>query len=284
MKPSAFVDMQRLRLRRMQALATGLLVIMALIYVGSGLLVPAWPAAGYVRAFSEAAVVGACADWFAVTALFRRPFGLPIPHTAIIPRAKDRIGEALGRFIVANFLDPRSLDAKLRELEFAAWGGGWLRRPENARTVAIRAVQLGPELSRALTGGALEALAGAAALAAAKAVPAAPTAAAMLTALWNDGRVQPLIARAAALLADYLRQNQDVILEKVQGQSWRWMPSFVDRAIARRITGGVLQMLSDVQDAEHPWRVALGQAGDDWTGGLAIDPGLRARGEAGDGP
>ena len=106
----------------MQALATGLLLVMAALYVASSLALSAWPALGYVRAFAEAAVVGACADWFAVTALFRRPFGLPIPHTAIIPRAKDRIGEALGRFIVENFLSPRVLDAKLRQLELARLG------------------------------------------------------------------------------------------------------------------------------------------------------------------
>ncbi|MBE7220142.1 MAG: DUF445 family protein, partial [Caulobacteraceae bacterium] len=152
----------------MRAWATGLLLLMAALFVGASLLQPRVPALAWVRAFAEAALVGACADWFAVTALFRRPLGLPIPHTAIIPRAKDRIGEALGRFIVENFLSPRSLDARLRSAELAAWGGRWLRRPDRAQAVAQRVVALGPALAGGLPGGALEALAGAAALAAAR--------------------------------------------------------------------------------------------------------------------
>ncbi|HZZ90537.1 MAG TPA: DUF445 family protein, partial [Caulobacteraceae bacterium] len=101
------------RLFRMRLAATGLLIGMAALYAATGF----WPAPvplwlGYVRSFAEAATVGACADWFAVTALFRRPFGLPIPHTGIIPRNKDRIGEALGAFIADNFLTAEVLEAR----------------------------------------------------------------------------------------------------------------------------------------------------------------------------
>ena len=267
----------------MRALATGLLVAMAALFVTTSLLALRWPALGpalgYVRAFAEAAMVGACADWFAVTALFRRPLGLPIPHTAIIPRAKDRIGAALGRFIVDNFLSPRGLDAKLTKLELAAWGGRWLRRPDRTDTVAERLVAMAPGLARGLPGGTLEELVGAAALAAARATPAAPTASALLAAVWNEGRSQPLVERGAALLAGYLEAHQDIILEKVQSQSWRWLPNFVDRAIARKITAGLLQLLTDVQDAEHPWREALGAAVERWITRLAADPELRAQGE-----
>src|SRR5580700_1721679 len=109
------------RLRRMQLAATGLLAAMAGLYA----LTTAWPHQplwlAYVRAFSEAAVVGACADWFAVTALFRRPFGLPIPHTAIIPRNKDRIGRGMGRFIAENFLAPHVLEERLEQVDAARW-------------------------------------------------------------------------------------------------------------------------------------------------------------------
>ena len=225
-------------------------------------------------------MVGACADAFAVSALFRRPLGLPIPHTAIVPRAKDRIGEALGRFIVENFLSPRVLDAKLRELELAAWGGGWLRRPQNARAVADRVLKIGPELVRAAPPGALEAMAGGAALGAARMTPAAPTASAILAALWDEGRAQPLIERAAAGLADYLGRRQEVVLETVQARSWRWLPGFVDRAIARKLTDGLLQLLEEVQAPDHPWRVKLGEEVERLVARLADDPELRASGEA----
>jgi uncharacterized membrane-anchored protein YjiN (DUF445 family) len=264
----------------MQWVATGLLAVMAVVFVATSLLLSRWPALGYVRAFAEAAMVGACADWFAVTALFRRPFGLPIPHTAIIPRNKDRIGDALGRFIVENFLSPRVLDAKLKQLELAAWGGAWLQNPRNARMVAGRISAWAPQLMRALPAGGLEDLAGSAALAAAKSVPAAPAASVLLTAIWNEGRLEPLVERAAELLANHLSDNQEVILEAVQGQSWRWMPSFVDRAIARKITAGLVQLLGDVQQPEHPWRVELGAAVERLAARLATDPDMLRQGEA----
>ena len=268
------------RLRRMQALATGLLVLMAVVFVGAGLLERRWAVAGYVRAFAEAAMVGGCADWFAVTALFRRPLGLPIPHTAIIPRSKDRIGAALGRFIVENFLNPAVVGARLRRLELAAWGGDWLRQPQNARAVASRLVRVAPELLRALPAEAMEDIAGSLAMAAARAVPAAPTASALLSALWDGGRAQPLVERGAELLAGYLEAHQEVILAKVQGQSWRWLPGWVDKAITRKITAGLLQLLTDVRQPDHPWRAKLGGAVETLIARLASDPELRRQGEA----
>src|ERR1700722_3176426 len=129
---SAVEDRAKSRLRLMRLAATGLLAAMAATYVVTGFWVRGEPWLAYVRAFAEAATVGACADWFAVTALFRRPFGLPIPHTGIIPRNKDRIGEALGAFIADNFLTAEVLEAKLDQLEVARWGAAWLREPRNA--------------------------------------------------------------------------------------------------------------------------------------------------------
>ena len=263
----------------MQAAATGLLALMAGLYVVAEMLARRYLAAGYLRAFAEAAVVGGCADWFAVTALFRRPLGLPIPHTGLIPRSKARIGAALGRFIVENFLDPRVLDARLKALELATWGGRWLQAPANARTVAAHLVRLIPKFARALPEQALEDLAAAVARPLARAVPAAPTAAVVLSAVWDRGRAQPLIDRGAELLADYLASHQEVILEKVQGQSWRWLPDFVDRAVARRITLGLVQLLTDVRDPEHPWRGRLHEAVLRLVDRLANDSEARRQGE-----
>src|SRR5688500_18614571 len=97
---------------RTRQLATGLLITMLAVLVLANVLLYVHPVIGYVRAFAEAAVVGALADWFAVTALFRQPLGLPIPHTAIVPRNKERIGEALGRFVEHNFASPEVVSAK----------------------------------------------------------------------------------------------------------------------------------------------------------------------------
>lgn len=268
------------RLRRMRGVATGLLGAMALVFVAASLLAHRWPAFGYIRAFAEAAVVGACADWFAVTALFRRPLALPIPHTGVIPRNKDRIGQALGRFIADNFLTVRVLDQKLRQLELAAWGAGWLRDPANARALSRRLTALAPDILAAVSRAASHEVLGSAVLAAGRAAPAAPIASTLLSAAWNEGRGQALIDRGAALLGDYLSEHQEVILEQVQAQSAEWLPTWVDKIIARKITAGLIQLLTDVRDPDHPWRVKIAAVVEHFIDRLAHDPELRERVEA----
>ena len=124
-------------LRRMKRLATGLLLVATVIFllarwweVNDG---PAW--IGYLRATAEAGMVGALADWFAVTALFRHPLGLPIPHTAIIPTKKDVLGDSLGDFVGENFLSEHVVRDKLRRVEVSARLGGWVSQPANADRV-----------------------------------------------------------------------------------------------------------------------------------------------------
>src|SRR5262249_61090819 len=101
----------------MRAIALLLLVLMTGIFVATSVAQARWPWLAYLRAFAEAGMIGACADWFAVVALFRRPFGLPIPHTGIVPNNKDRIGIALGRFLTKNFLNPRVGGEQLPQLD-----------------------------------------------------------------------------------------------------------------------------------------------------------------------
>jgi uncharacterized membrane-anchored protein YjiN (DUF445 family) len=91
---------------------------------------------GYVRAAAEAGMVGALADWFAVTALFKHPLGIPIPHTAIIKRKKDQLGEGLGIFVRENFMSPEVVETKLRDAEVAGRLGKWLSEPPHAERVA----------------------------------------------------------------------------------------------------------------------------------------------------
>src|SRR5262249_15293076 len=110
-------DARRADLRRMRTIATLLLVLMTVIFVATAAARVDWPWLAYVRAFAEAGMVGACADWFAVVALFRHPLGIPIPHTAIIPSNKERIGPALGRFITNNFLDVKVAHDRLAQVD-----------------------------------------------------------------------------------------------------------------------------------------------------------------------
>jgi uncharacterized membrane-anchored protein YjiN (DUF445 family) len=132
-------EAKQLQLDRMKRRATGLLVLMGLVFVAAWLLEPGHPWLGYVRATAEAGMVGGVADWFAITALFRRPLNLPIPHTAIIPQRKDRIGRSLGNFVQNNFLSPEVLGAKLRAATMSRRAAEWLRDPEHARTVVRQA-------------------------------------------------------------------------------------------------------------------------------------------------
>src|SRR6478672_10507811 len=126
---------QAQRLATMKRIALGLLALAALLYAVATALQPRHPAFGYVAAFAEAAMVGAIADWFAVVALFRHPLGLPVPHTAIIPSNKNRIGENLATFICANFLSTEQVLAKLAQFDPAARLAAWLAEPRHAESL-----------------------------------------------------------------------------------------------------------------------------------------------------
>src|SRR5581483_10472060 len=136
--------------RGMRILATGMLVAMAALFFLANHLDETHPAWAYVKAFSEAAEVGGLADWFAVTALFRHPLGLPIPHTAILPRSKDRIGAGLGDFVERNFLAPEIIAERLRSLALSRRFARWLAAPENARLAANQLAGALPYVVRSL--------------------------------------------------------------------------------------------------------------------------------------
>ena len=135
----ADAEAKQLQLDRMKRRATGLLVVMSAVFLVTLILEPQHPWLGYVRATAEAAMVGGLADWFAITALFRHPLNIPIPHTAIIPNRKDRIGRTLGNFVQHNFLSPEVLGPRLLALQPSRRAAEWLRRPEHARSLSTHA-------------------------------------------------------------------------------------------------------------------------------------------------
>lgn len=135
-----------LALRRAKRRATTVLLASIALLIVARMLTGRWPAAAYVAALAEAATIGALADWYAVVALFRRPLGLPLPHTAIIPRNRDRIGEAIGAFIQNNFLEAQVVDRHLKDVDFVENARGWLCKPENAAMIARRLVEFAPAL------------------------------------------------------------------------------------------------------------------------------------------
>jgi uncharacterized membrane-anchored protein YjiN (DUF445 family) len=262
----------------MRALATGLLGLMTAVFVATRFAPRSWSFAPYVGAFAEAGMVGACADWFAVTALFRRPLGLPIPHTAILPRNKTRIGEALGDFIANNFLDPRLLDQRLVAWRPARRLGEWLGDPAHVEIVAKGVAAVAPNILR--SSGALGELAAEAARRLARAGPLAPLASKVLAYLWGEGGGRGLVDRILGRSGDYLLAHPSLIQDGVAARGWRWLPKWIDRMVAERLTTGVVAALKDLRDSANPARIALEAEVDRFIERLAEDPEFLAKGEA----
>jgi uncharacterized membrane-anchored protein YjiN (DUF445 family) len=272
-------DAERRRdLRRMRILATGLLALMTAVFVATRWAPAQWTWTGYVAAFAEAGMVGACADWFAVTALFRRPLGLPIPHTGIIPRNKDRIGEALGDFIAGNFLTPGVLDRRLKRAEPARRLADWLAAGDHIDILATRVADLLPDMFGSSEQ--LDALLAEIARRAGSSRPLAPLASRILGWLWREPAVQRLFNRAVETLAGYMAEHEDFIQAQVAGAAWRWLPKWLDRMLAEKFTGGLVGAVQGLGDPNHPWRADLGQAVEDFITRLAEDPDYLAKGEA----
>src|SRR5437764_6912997 len=136
-------------LRRIKALAALVLAGMLGLFVTAKALLPIHPAFGFVAAFAEAATIGGLADWYAVVALFRRPLGLPIPHTAIIQSNQHRIADKLGEFIEVHFLEAGPVEAKLRQIDFGSFIADWLRDRKRSEDLARFALRLLPEAGTA---------------------------------------------------------------------------------------------------------------------------------------
>jgi uncharacterized membrane-anchored protein YjiN (DUF445 family) len=262
----------------MRRLAGALLGLMTAIYLAGRLAPRTWAPAPYLAAFGEAGMVGAIADWFAVTALFRRPLGLPIPHTAIIPRNKDRIGAALGRFISQNFLEPRLLDRRLMDLQPAKRIAAWLSDARTRDIMSRRIAELAPELVRA--GPALADLAAEGVRRLAHAGPLAPMAARVLDYLWRETATPELIDRAIVALGAFAANNPSLFEAAVEARTWSWLPKWVDRAVAERLRTGLLATLQEMRSPEHPLRSALDAQVQTLISRLATDPDYLAQGEA----
>jgi uncharacterized membrane-anchored protein YjiN (DUF445 family) len=270
----------RLRdLRRMRVLATGLLVLMFAIFVATSYGQQQWPWLAYPRAFAEAGMIGACADWFAVVALFRHPFGIPIPHTAIVPRSKERIGIAIGRFTASNFLSPRVLAERIREVDLAGWIARWLSKPDNARNAAQRVAAVLHQLLRSMPRKDVNAVLTRATRYGIAAVPLAPLASRVLKLLWAHGEMQTVVEKAIDYGHAALARNRETIKLKVSQRSSRLIPKWIDAIVADKIVAGVTQILEEMREPNHPWRVELATAVERWIAELATDPEMRTRGE-----
>src|SRR5678816_3473229 len=205
----------------MRTLATGLLVFMLLVFLATSMAQPHWPWLAYPRAFAEAGMIGACADWFAVVALFRHPLGIPIPHTAIVPQSKQRIAVALGRFIANNFLSPRVVGDRIRDVDIAGWTAQWIERPTHARSAAQRTVSAVHQALQATPSAEINAFLTRRTRQGIAAVPAAPLASRVLALLWAHGNAQALVERLITSASVALANNKETIRKKVSQRSYR---------------------------------------------------------------
>jgi uncharacterized membrane-anchored protein YjiN (DUF445 family) len=271
---------RRAELRRMRAIATMLLVLMAAIYLAMRRAPPNWAWAPYLGAFAEAGMVGACADWFAVVALFRRPLGLPIPHTAVVPENKRRIGAAMGRFITNNFLSPRVAIARLASVDFVGLAARWLEDERNARAVASAVGRAIPYALDLVPKAEIDEWVAFAARRGIEAVPAAPLASRGLSILWARGAGQTLLDQALDFLETTLDQHKATIVRHVSQRTWRWIPKWVDDMIAAKVVNGLAGTLKEMRDPDHPWREQANALVEKLIDKLAHDPEMRAQGEA----
>jgi len=266
-------------LKRMHLLATGLLVLMTGVFAVTTALAARWPYLVYPRAFAEAAMVGACADWFAVVALFRHPFGIPVPHTAIVPRHKKRIGDALGQFISVNFLAPDEVAAKLEKIDATSWISSWLKEPENTRMAARRLQGLLPPLLEFVREEQIQTFSRGVIRNGIDSIAAAPLAARVLSVSIKHGYHDTVFDEAIETARMFLRDHRERIRQTVAKRSLSWLPNWVDGKLADAFVAGLLDSLAAARASDDPLRLQYQAALNRLVVRLAEDPELFDQGE-----
>jgi uncharacterized membrane-anchored protein YjiN (DUF445 family) len=243
------------RLARMRLTATALLAAMALLYATTRLWLPGNTWLGLVNAFAEAGMIGALADWFAVTALFRRPLGLPIPHTAIVPAKKNEIGRALAAFIREHFLVRSAVERRLADIDLAERLGEWLGRPDNARRVAHDASLGLIWLLDAADGQKLRGMLDAALRSSVAGLPLRAGFGVVVEVLAAGPHAEAFVDHLVAIGQQQLLENRDRIRERIRERSPWWLPRFVDEAIYDQLVAELERILVDIAtNPRHPAR------------------------------
>ena len=269
------------RLDAMKRRATALLGLAGAVFIAAYLLEPSYPWLGYVRATAEASLVGGLADWFAVTALFKHPLGLPIPHTAIVATRKERIGRVLGTFVTNHFLSRDVIAANLRAVRPAERAARWLREPENARRIAQQVASGLAKTLNALPDTEVRTLVRQVVNERVRATRVAPTLGKTLAIVLTGDRHQSLLNEAVRLAAEAVRDNAELIRSQVRAESPWWVPSVVDEKIYKRILTAIENLLRGIgTNPNHPLRTAFDGALRDFINRLQHSPEVIAKVEA----
>ena len=269
------------RARRMRITATLMLVAMAALFVLAHTQEDVHPVWGYVVAFAEAAMVGGLADWFAVTALFRHPLGIPIPHTAIIPQNKDRIADTMARFLRSNFLTPHVVARRMRDVNVAQSAGNFLVEPREGDMGRVRAgaVELMVELLEALDPDRLGKQVKAGLVRQAERLEVSPLLGKMLESAMEENRHRPLIDSMVRWAGLALEDNEDMVREMIEKRAnalIRW--TGLDARLSNSVLDGLYKLLAEILvDPEHPLRNKVEEGLSKFAMDLQNEPELRAK-------
>nr|WP_231375903.1 DUF445 family protein [Corynebacterium aquatimens] len=291
MSPEVEAEKRRL-LRNWKLRATSLLVIMAVIYLActwwlhthAGGATPntgpntfAWWL-GLFRTGSEAGMVGGLADWFAVTALFRYPMGIPIPHTALVPNKKDQIGDELSKFVGENFLHAQAITEKIEEANIPQQVGAWLAKPDNAEKVSAEIGRLTANAVRAADRADAEALINSQFLSRAVEPEWAPPLGRLLEGLIDDGKIEPIVDEVVGWARKKVAGMEDSVVKLIDEKMPRWAPRFAKDLVGERVYRELVSFMADVDtNPNHDARVAVRRTIAQFAQDLQHDPAMIAR-------
>jgi uncharacterized membrane-anchored protein YjiN (DUF445 family) len=273
---------QRRALRRNRAIATALLLVMVGTFIATSAVTEPNFWVSLIHSAAEAGVVGGLADWFAITALFRHPLGLPIPHTAVVPRNKNRIGEGLGAFLERHFLTDELVTSKLRGLDGAYYLARWLADPDRAAALSDRLVGVLPHVATALDDEELRVFTARSLGLRLRDIDVAPLLGLALRLLTAGGYHAAVLDRGLAMARDFLdRKGDDLEQAAADGTRRRWwIPAAVNKRIARAIIKGIGEILEELEKADSGMRQRMLSAVSTLAAELTTSPEHREKIEA----
>nr|WP_130342867.1 DUF445 domain-containing protein [Herbihabitans rhizosphaerae] len=256
----------------------GATVIFVLTTIWQSAGAPGW--VGYVKAAAEAGMVGALADWFAVTALFRHPLGIKIPHTAIIPTRKSQLGSSLGEFVGSNFLSEQVVRDRLRRVGIAGRLGEWIAKPANADRVTAELSTVVRGAITVLRDEDVQAVMEQAVVRRVVGVPWGPPLGKLLSSVLQDGAHRRLVDLLCDRAYEWVKDNHQTVLGVVSDRAPTWSPRFVDAMVADKVYGEVLSFAWLVKtDVEHPMRLAMDKFLLEFAHDMQTDPKTMERAE-----
>lgn len=268
-------EAKRKQLRKYKAFATGLFVLMAAIFIITTILQKTHDShwIGYVRAFSEAAMVGALADWFAVTALFRHPLGLPIPHTNLIENSKQKLGDNLGNFVVSNFLSPQNIRPYIQKLKVSNFVGEWLAKENNQEILIRNMSDIVLDILNKLDDSTVSSFITKKVSEMTDDIKLNTIIGNGISYLLDKNDHERIVTNLSKQIKEYITENEDMIQERVKKGSYTFIPSFVDNKIADKIASGLSDFFKEIEEnPQHEIRALITQKIREFSVDLKEDP------------